>query len=137
MSLVGHNPSSRQQGMQLLSLPLRFEQRILPSAHIPAGNVTLFVYGSGDIVSDSLKGSAHGWESAEIQEWLWAIRQWKPPATPVNGSTATVGDRPRPLTVDIGANLDWFSLNAAAAGARVAAFEGERTRRGVSWIARC
>lgn len=88
-------------------------------------NVTIFVYGSGDIVSDSLKGSGHGWESAEIQEWLWAIRQWKPQPAPAAGSST------RPLAVDIGANLAWFSLNAAAAGARVAAFEGEATQRAV------
>jgi hypothetical protein len=41
-------------------------------------NVTLFVYESGDIVSSSIAGGARTWESTEIQEWLWAIRQWKP-----------------------------------------------------------
>jgi hypothetical protein len=30
----------------------------------------------------------------------------------------------RPLMIDIGSNVGWFALNAAAAGARVAAFEG-------------
>lgn len=83
----------------------------------------MYVYGSGDIVSDSLKGVAHGWETTEIQEWLWAIRQWKP--APVSSTSSSSTDQRRPLTVDVGANLGWFTLNAAAAGARVAAFEGE------------
>jgi hypothetical protein len=30
----------------------------------------------------------------------------------------------RPLMVDVGSNVGWFAINAAAAGARVAAFEG-------------
>jgi 2-polyprenyl-3-methyl-5-hydroxy-6-metoxy-1,4-benzoquinol methylase len=29
-----------------------------------------------------------------------------------------------PLVVDVGANIGWFTLKAAEAGARVAAFEG-------------
>jgi hypothetical protein len=57
--------------------------------------VTLFVYGSGDIVSNELKGPLRMWEKAEIDEWLWAIRQWK----------QQPGAPDRPLTVDIGANL--------------------------------
>jgi len=95
-------------------------------AAAPAGNVSIYVYGAGDIVSDHLKGAQHGWETVEIQEWLWAIRQWQqqPAALPAASTNTTRPDRP--LTVDIGANLGWFSLNAAAAGARVAAFEGER-----------
>lgn len=60
-----------------------------------AGNVTLFVYGSGDIVSNELKGPLRMWEKAEIDEWLWAIRQWK----------QQPGAADTPLTVDIGANL--------------------------------
>jgi hypothetical protein len=30
----------------------------------------------------------------------------------------------RPLMVDVGSNVGWFAINAAAAGAQVAAFEG-------------
>jgi hypothetical protein len=43
---------------------------------------------------------------------------------------ADLGDRSKwrrtvsPLVVDVGANIGWFTLNAAAAGGRVAAFEG-------------
>lgn len=91
-----------------------------------AGNVSVYVYGAGDIVSDHLKGAQHGWETVEIQEWLWAIRQWQQPPAALPAASTNITRPDRPLTVDIGANLGWFSLNAAAAGARVAAFEGER-----------
>jgi hypothetical protein len=83
-------------------------------------------------VSSNL-ATTHGWEAAEIQEWLWAIRQWKPQAlagkaaaaASLGGAAASSNPyRNRPLAVDVGANLGWFTLNAAAAGARVAAFEG-------------
>jgi len=33
-------------------------------------------------------------------------------------------EQQQPLFVDVGANIGWFMLNAAAAGARVLAFEG-------------
>ncbi len=36
---------------------------------------------------------------------------------------------PAPFVIDIGANVGWFTLNAAAAGGRVAAFEGEGAGR--------
>jgi hypothetical protein len=84
------------------------------------GNVTLHVYGQNDIVSnDLILGKI--WERAEVTEWLWALKQWQRPAAPAD-SNASVPVRP--LAVDIGSNLGWFSLQAAAAGARVAAFEG-------------
>lgn len=86
----------------------------------PTGNVTLHVYGQDDIVSSDLK-KKNSWETAEVAEWLWALQQWQRPTAPAD-SNASVPDRP--LAVDIGANLGWFSLQAAAAGARVAAFEG-------------
>lgn len=82
----------------------------------------MFVYGSNDIVSNELKGMGR-WEKPEIDEWLWAIREWKPKQAAAV-TTSTVPERP--LAVDIGANLGWFTINAAAAGARVAAFEGEQ-----------
>jgi hypothetical protein len=79
-----------------------------------AGNVTLYVY---------LK-QFHMWET-EVDEWLWALKQWKPPsaATAAAAGAASVPDRP--LAVDVGANRGWFTIKAAMAGARVAAFEGE------------
>lgn len=87
----------------------------------------MWVYGGGDIVSDQLRASRM-WERAELDEWLWAIRQWKPqPLAAANapGDGTTSSAVTRPLAVDVGANVGWFALNAAAAGARVAAFEGE------------
>lgn len=100
------------------------------------GNVSVYVYSTGDIVSDSLQ-RLRNWETPEMNEWLWAIRQWRRPAaaaaagqlpssngSSINSSSSSGAVPDRPLTVDIGANLGWFTLNAAAAGARVAAFEG-------------
>jgi hypothetical protein len=84
------------------------------------GNVTLHVYGQDDIVSNKLQ-EGEIWEKAEVREWLWALQQWQKPAAPANSNASLPY---RPLAVDIGANLGWFSLQAAAAGARVAAFEG-------------
>ncbi len=56
------------------------------------------------------------WESGEINEFLWAMEQplpnqQHPSALP-------------PLFVDIGANVGWFTINMAARGYDVAAFEG-------------
>eukprot|EP00879_Flechtneria_rotunda_P004881 GHRR01005155.1.p1 GENE.GHRR01005155.1~~GHRR01005155.1.p1 ORF type:complete len:483 (+),score=198.37 GHRR01005155.1:74-1522(+) len=106
------------------------------------GNVTMYVYDGHDIVSDHLKGQAHTWEGGEIQEMLWALRQY--PYTRQLAASSSAGSSSSssvvvarqgstqagglqqpavPLMVDVGANLGWFMLNAAAAGARVAAFE--------------
>lgn len=42
-------------------------------------------------------------------------QSWKPPS-------------PSPFVIDVGANIGWFTLNAAAAGGTVAAFEGAGLR---------
>jgi hypothetical protein len=39
-------------------------------------------------------------------------------------SSSSSSSSSRPLMVDVGGNVGWFSINAAAAGARVAMFEG-------------
>jgi hypothetical protein len=44
---------------------------------VPFGNVSLVVYAGNDIVSNSLMGIHHGWEASEMQEMLWAMRQYK------------------------------------------------------------
>lgn len=47
-------------------------------------------------------------------------------AAVATSSSSTKQQQPsRPLMVDVGGNVGWFSINAAAAGARVATFEGE------------
>lgn len=108
-----------------------------------AGNVSMYVYDGNDIVSDHLKGLAHTWEATEIQEMLWAIHQFPKvqmhlrhlsasseaaaAAAAVKGGAVAglpVQVPAVPLVVDVGANVGWFTLNAAAAGAMVAAFEG-------------
>lgn len=110
-------------------------------------NVSLYIYSSNDIVSNELKGG--GWEATEIKEMLWGIKQCSTQreildrlGTQSQGAhvaVTTAGQRqlkqqqqqqqaasPRqPLFVDVGSNVGWFAMNAAAAGAKVAAFEGE------------
>lgn len=70
--------------------------------------LTLFAYATHDIVSSSV-GSSGTWEKNEIDEMLYAMS---------HGSGTS-----RPLFVDIGANIGWFSWNAAMHGHRVYAFE--------------
>ncbi|GBF94364.1 hypothetical protein Rsub_06986 [Raphidocelis subcapitata] len=95
------------------------------SARTLFSNVTLFVYEKGDIVSDSLRGASRGWEAAEIQQMLYAIRAPVPASTSAADlANPSAWKAPAsPLFIDIGANVGWFTVNAAAAGARVAAFE--------------
>lgn len=107
------------------------------------GNVSVFVYDNNDIVSGHLKGAGHDWEAVETQEMLWALRQFqdtrKVQLDLAAGSAAAAAAAAMqggavaalpvevpdvPLVVDIGANVGWFTLNAAAAQAKVAAFEG-------------
>ncbi|KAI8477232.1 MAG: S-adenosyl-L-methionine-dependent methyltransferase [Monoraphidium minutum] len=86
-------------------------------------NVSILVYSDNDIVSNFLKGEMHSWEATEVKEMFYAMR------APVPTSPEDAKDpskwRPSspPFVLDIGANIGWFTLNAAAAGGRVAAFE--------------
>lgn len=104
---------------------------LLLALQIPFGNVSLHVYDGRDIVSNVLQGPVHSWEENEVKEMLWALKMHSSPAqlaAAKMGSAArqAAGQQPPrlPLFVDVGANVGWFALNAAAAGARVAAFEG-------------
>jgi purine-cytosine permease-like protein len=48
------------------------------------------------------------------------------PETPADMSRPTSWRAPTaPFVIDVGANVGWFTINAAAAGGRVAAFEGK------------
>jgi hypothetical protein len=48
------------------------------------------------------------------------------PALPDDAGEPSAWRAPaRPFVLDVGANVGWFTLNAAAAGGQVAAFEGE------------
>ena len=60
---------------------------------------------------------AGSWEQPEIDEVLWAMEQ------PVPGEDGN-GTPDSKLFVDIGANVAWFTVNVAARGYTVAAFEG-------------
>jgi FkbM family methyltransferase len=97
------------------------------------------VYAGNDIVSDHLTGEGHMWEEAELTEFLWALRApvpgrpdgfGTPPEASASGKSGGANGNgnhppppPPPLAIDIGANIGWFMINAAAAGARVSAFE--------------
>jgi len=62
---------------------------------------------------------------------------------PVPASASDLSDRSKwrqrvaPLVVDVGANVGWFTLNAAAAGGTVAAFEGGLVVRQGCWLGDC
>ncbi len=62
----------------------------------------------------AISGTGH-WESEEMNELLWAMEQPLP-----NQQQQHVP----PLFVDIGANVGWFTINMAARGYDVAAYEG-------------
>ncbi len=60
----------------------------------------------------------------ETQQMLYAMRA-PIPLTDADLSSPAKWRRPvSPFVIDVGANIGWFTLNAAAAGGRVAAFEG-------------
>jgi hypothetical protein len=75
----------------------------------------MYVYSSHDFVSHALADPSQGsWEQEELDNIKYALSR-----LPLNGS------QQQPLFVDVGANIGWFTLNAASLGARVYAFEGE------------
>jgi hypothetical protein len=68
----------------------------------------------------------------EIQQMLYAMRA-PVPAAPEDLAHPRRWRAPaNPFVLDIGANVGWFMVNAAAHGARVAAFEGAA---GLPWLA--
>ena len=108
------------------------------------GRPRVYFYNTMDIVSDWLK-QGRVWEKEELDEVFWAMEQPVPGETlgssggggggdsngggggslsgggGGSGAGSGQGDK---LFVDIGANLGWFSVNMAARGYQVAAFEG-------------
>jgi 2-polyprenyl-3-methyl-5-hydroxy-6-metoxy-1,4-benzoquinol methylase len=82
----------------------------------------MHVYANNDLVSQSVANSS-SWEATEVEHVLWALQQ----SIPQQQQQRQQQQQQGPLFVDIGANVGVFSVNAAAAGARVAAFEGERS----------
>jgi hypothetical protein len=76
----------------------------------------------------------------EVKQMLYAMRA-PVPQSPSDANTPKRWRRSRPpFVVDIGANVGWFTLNAAAAGATVAAFEGAQEAGlggGQGWLASC
>jgi hypothetical protein len=110
---------------------------------VPQGNFSIYVYKDNDIVSRFLAGDTHSYEKDEVEAVLWALQQYKPmqqfkpgeQSTSKQGLATGAGDTggssnaaavmQQPLMVDVGANVGTFLFKVAAAGYRVAAFEGK------------
>ncbi|KAI7840994.1 hypothetical protein COHA_005223 [Chlorella ohadii] len=73
----------------------------------------MWLHGTADIVSGDVV-HAGVWESAETSGILQLLQEWR---------QAHSNDPIGPVLLDIGANLGWFSLQAAAAGFSVLAVE--------------
>lgn len=87
------------------------------------GNASMLVYGDNDIVSNNLKGTAKTWEDHEVKEMVYAMKA-PVPASPRDVRRPDAWRAPAsPFVVDIGANIGWFTFNAAVSGGTVAAFE--------------
>lgn len=87
-----------------------------------ADRVAAVVYASGDLVSEHLKVNRL-WEYKDIRQMAGAMRAPVPSSAADIFRPATWRRRRQPLVVDVGANVGTFTLNAAARGAAVAAFE--------------
>lgn len=95
---------------------------------IPGGkNRVMYLYGTEvvnkhqkkDIVSQLLASGAV-WEQQEIDQLEWAMSRPLPP-----------GYEDKKVFVDIGANVGWFTLNMAARGYNVEAFEAMSINQGL------
>lgn len=64
----------------------------------------------------------------EVREVLSAMRTRVPASAADLPYPARWQRQASPFVIDVGANVGWFALNAAAAGGTVAAFEGASTR---------
>lgn len=74
----------------------------------------MFVYPQDDFVSKQLADQSVGtWEQGELDNMQHAL-----------SIAAAAQPSQKPLFVDVGSNVGWFTLNAANLGARVYAFEG-------------
>jgi len=60
----------------------------------------------------------------EVQQMLYAMRAPVPATAADLKAPSKWRQQPAPFVIDVGANVGWFTLNAAAAGGTVAAFEG-------------
>lgn len=79
----------------------------------------MYVYPDHDFVSDSLADPKVGtWEQEELTNIQQAI----------SATARLLPSTEKPLFVDVGSNIGWFSLNAVNMGARVYAFEGKLIR---------
>ena len=94
------------------------------------GRPRVYFYNTMDIVSDWLK-QGRVWEKEELDEVLWAMEH-PVPGEALGSSSGGAGSggsgQGDKLFVDIGANVGWFSVNMAARGYQVAAFEGAAIR---------
>jgi hypothetical protein len=108
----------------LHQLPLNGTQQLVVQG------IKLHVYSNADAVTDSLKVN-QGWEHHVVNQLHWAVQQYKSSFKQQKGMLGRGGLQAAaafykpPLVVDVGANMGWIMLSAAAQGARVIAFEGE------------
>lgn len=101
------------------------DQRHLANAvAVPQGNFSIYVYKDNDIVSRFLAGEKHAYEENDVAEVMWALEQFKPKPQQQQQQLGSVTGPDKPLMVDVGANVGTFLFKVAAAGYRVAAFEG-------------
>ena len=91
-----------------------------PSSGLP---LQVYLYESGDIVSNAIRDTGT-WEQSELDDVMSTLE--KGGQEEVGSADASAPEVPSPrkgVLLDIGANIGWYTLNAAAAGHDVIAFE--------------
>jgi FkbM family methyltransferase len=87
----------------------------------------MYLYKSGDEVSETIQKSSM-WEQEELNELVWAMIKTLPESLRTTSSHDPIADDQAVMSdvlfVDAGANIGWHTLNIAARGYEVLAFEG-------------
>ena len=93
---------------------------LIPSSGLP---LQVYVYEGGDIVSNEIRDTGT-WEQSELDDVMSTLEKGGQQEVGSAGASAAEVPSPRKgLLLDIGANIGWYTLNAAAAGHDVIAFE--------------